>query len=195
MKTQGLSYLIRRGKLGAGIILLLGIMLILDAIGSAGAQVANQLAKDWGTIVEQKSRAEEFVRMLKVAHRKGKIDDTVLERGQCLYSDGRAAFDGLISRLQFEIRAGQRDRSNTEEQIIRPAVEKSEAFTGYVEHVLFGKNRGPTAVVAAVAAVISALTNVYADIWNNRERPSQVDNERWINDLERLKWLPFSNIQ
>jgi len=183
------------GKFRSGIMFLLSVLLALTPVGSAWAQLFEQLSKDLGTIYQQKSRAEEFARLLKKAYENKKISDNSLQQGERLYIDAKAAFDGWITKLQFDLKAGRESKSAQEEKILQAAVEKSERFTAYVDQLLFGESRGAAAVAAIVTTVVTALTTAGLNIWGECRKANQEERERLVKELEKLKWQPFGQIK
>ena len=68
------------GKFRAGIMFLLSVLLTLGPGAPVWAGISEQLSKDLGTIGQQKSRAEEFARLLNKAYKKRKLVTTACSK-------------------------------------------------------------------------------------------------------------------
>ena len=124
-----------------------------------------------------------------------KISETDLERGKSLYINAKAHFNAWIDRVKIELKDGRsHDLSTPGKTSLQVAVEKSEAFTGYVDKLLYGEARGAFPIATLAAGIVRALSPAVAKICGGYRGAEQPEREEIINALEELKWQPFNQI-
>jgi hypothetical protein len=178
------------GKFVSAIVVMLSFIVAFGPGGSAWGQPSVEQSREIETFAQQKSRAEDFARPLKKRYEKKKISQQSLQKGEALYIDAKAAFNGYITQFQFDIRAGRQPSQKN----LQVAVEKSEKFIAYADEQVYGASRGP-AVVALVGALVSALTKAGIDFWKEKRKATQQEREGLAKELEKLKWQPFDQIK
>ncbi len=140
--------------------------------------------------------AESYVFMLKEFC---KNDLQKYGQGIVLYAGAKAEFEGLIEMMKNRLINGKPfDGSDDFNNIVKTAVEKRISFTGYIENDVIGKQRGSKnpllTIVSNASELIKAITDVGKTIWNEYRSVTDARKQELINQLETLKWKPFSEI-
>lgn len=141
-------------------------------------------------IAEQRSQAEDWALVLK---REWAADTPVYRQSETLYIAAKAAFNGWIDQLKFDVQAGHRLESSQQYQhTLQRAVEKSEAFARYVQ-----ANRHGTVsaqVVVPWVDLIGQLTEAGIKIWQEWQRADQAYRDALKGELDKQKWRSFDAI-
>jgi len=176
-------------KIESRAVVMLSLIVALAPCGSVWGQTSSEWSKEIEIFAQQKNKAEDSARLLKKSYEEKKISEQSLEKGEILYNDAKAAFNGYITQYQFDIRAG-RQPSQTNLQV---AVEKSEKFNAYADEQVYGASRSP-AVVAVIASLVTALTKAGLNFWGEYRKAAQQEREVLAQELDKLKWQPFDQI-
>jgi hypothetical protein len=169
---------------------MLSLIVAFGPGGSAWGQPSSEWSREIETFAQQKNKAEDSARQLKKGYVKKKLSEQSLQKGEILYNDAKAAFNGYITQYQFDIRAGRQPSQKN----LQVAVEKSEKFNAYADEQVYGASRGP-AVVAVIASLVTALTKAGLNIWGEYRRATKQEREALSQELDKLKWQPFEQIE
>lgn len=168
---------------------------VFSTSGPVCGRIPDQLLNELETIGQQKSRGEDFARRLKEAHGKKKISEQDLGRGESLYIDAKAGFNAWIDRVKIDLKGGRsHDLSPKARASLQLALEKGEKFTGYVDKLLYGEERGAVPLATLAAGLVRALSPAVANICGGYQGAEPPEREEIINALEELKWQPFNQI-
>ena len=178
------------GKFLSGAVVLLSFMVAIGPGGLAWGQLSEEASREIETFAQQKNRAENFARLLKKSYEKKKISEESLQKGEALYNDAKVAFNGYLTRFQFDVRAGRQPSQKN----LQVAVEKSEKFTAYADEQVYGGSRGPV-VVAVIASLVTALSKAGIAYWGEYRKATQQQRDVLAKELEKLEWQPFDQIK
>jgi hypothetical protein len=161
----------------------------------AWGKIPDQLLNEIEKLGQQKYRGEDFARRLKEAHAKKKISEPDLERGASLYIGAKAGFNAWIDRVKLDLKNERsHDLSPKARASLQLALEKGEKFTGYVDKLLHGEERGAVPLATLAAGLVRALSPAVAKICGGYQGAEPPEREEIINALEELKWQPFNQI-
>ena len=176
-------------RLLAKAVLVLSFLVAFGPVGSALGQPSGPGLGDIEIFAQQKDRAETFTRLLKKSYEKKKLSEPSLQKGESLYNEAKAAFNGYLTQYQFELKAGRQPSQKS----LSEAVKKSEKFTAYADEQVYGVSRGPVAV-GMLTTLIAALTKAGVDFYKEYRKVNQEQREILIQELEKLKWQAFDQI-
>lgn len=104
------------------------------AIQTEGLEGINSIAKE-------KSKAEDWAAVLK---RNWKPGAPEYKRGQELYIDAKAEFDGWVQQLKVDLQSGKSRSAKEHEKRLAEPVKKAQAFIDYVNDIYVPKKQtGP----------------------------------------------------
>jgi hypothetical protein len=178
------------GKFFSGAVVLLSFIVAIGPSGLAWGQLSDEGSREIEIFKQQKTRGEDFARILKKSYEKKKISEQSLQKGEALYNDARVALNGYLTRFQFDIKAGRQPSQEN----LQVAVEKSEKFTAYADELVYGGSRGPV-VVAVIAGIVTALSKAGIEFWKEYRKASQQERDVLAEDLKKLEWQPFDQIK
>jgi hypothetical protein len=190
MTTEGKLLTGLSGKFRFGVAVLVSFLLAFGSGGSAGGQLSGECSREIEIFAQQKSRAEDFARQLKKRYERKKLSEPSLLKGEALYNEARAAFNGYLTQFQFDLRTGREPSQKN----LQAAVEKSEKFTAYADEQVYGASRGP-ALVVVIANLVAALTQAALNYWENYRKQAQLERDLLAQELDKLKWQPFDQIK
>jgi hypothetical protein len=148
-----------------------------------------------GILAEYKSSAEQHAQIFVFMAADGDITKNDYLKGQTLYAQAKAGFDGWIDRLVFEIKSGTINApSQTHEAIQEEAKAKGDEFTKYVQTQLPKiKRRGEFG--RTFRSVFSSIKDVAISIAAGITNMSSTDKITVIKELEEYKWSEFHTIE
>jgi cytochrome c1 len=168
------------------------------AVGHASARADEaELSEAIYTFAREKSAAEQVVVMLK---ENAVNDASKLSRGVLLYADAKAAFDGLIEQLEYDLQGPNSPQaSETFDSRLQAAVQKRVAFVSFVtEDVLPPAqpgSKGPLGdIIKGAGDLIKALTDAGVTVWREVRNVSKDQRDDVRAQLDRQKWRPFGQI-
>jgi hypothetical protein len=126
------------GQIWSGAVVMLSFVVAFSSIGSAWGKLSDECSREIEIFAQQKYRAEDFARLLKKRFEKKKISEESLQKGEALYNDAKATFNGYLTQFQFDIKSGREPSQKN----LQSAVEKSERFTAYADEQVYGAPRG-----------------------------------------------------
>jgi hypothetical protein len=168
-------------KFMSAAVVLLSFIMVFVPVGSAWGQ-------EIGKLVQQKVRAENFVRLLKAEYTKKKISEQSFKKGEALYNDAMVDFNSYVAQVQSDIRAGKQPSQHN----LKEAVEKSEKFSAYTEDQVYGTSRGG---VAAAVVLIPPIANAVITFWKEYNKEKQQERDKLAQEFEQYKWQPFDYIK
>jgi hypothetical protein len=180
--------------------LVLIILHLLFFIGLPGgvpttlAELPPDLSTGIGILAEYKSNAEGQAQILVGLAAENDITKDDYRKGQSLYAQAKAGFDGWIDQLVFEIQSGPIEGlSPNHEAIQEKAKAKGDAFTKYVQ-VLLGKgSRGE--IGRTFKSVFASIQEVATSIAEGFTKVPPAEQPAVINKLEEYKWPEFHTIE
>lgn len=164
-------------------------------VGAAPAIAQSRLSQAVGQLGEERSHAESGVAFLK----RDVTDQAKLGEGQRLYTDAKAAFDGLIETLLAELAQGRDPHVGPGFQTkAKRAVEKRRVFSRYVEANLL-KRDGTRGLIGnwlgkASADIIRAVVDGAVLIWKTWREGDAEERRQIATRLEAQRWKPFADI-
>lgn len=144
------------------------------------------LSKGIGVLAEYESNARQHARTLVRLAANDAITSDDYHKGQSLYAEAKAGFDGWIDQLVFEIKFGSKGApSPTHQAIEERARAKGNAFVEFVRKQNPGsgnRTRGPIAdkIKSVFAMIVTGTTNV-----------SSSEQTTVIQKLQAYKWPEF----
>lgn len=175
--------------------LILAILLLCGEAVSASAELPVNLIQAIGILAEYKSNAEQQARILVGLAADGDISKNNYRKGQSLYGQAKAAFDGWIDRLVFEIHARQSDHLPPDYDIIQKAAKaKGDAFTFFVQEEFLGESRRGE-VARSFKSLFASITDVGQLVVNGYAQSSTPARAEAIEKLESYKWPAFHIIE
>lgn len=196
MKARRESSTKLRVKFMSGLTVILILLVALGPSSTAWAKLPKSLSSDIAKIAQQKSRGEDFAKRLKEANAEKEIKKEPFEKGKNLYIEAKAAFDGLITKLIMDLKAGGKaEPSNEEKALLQEAIAKSEEFTNYVDKLLYGESRGAVEVALIIKGIFDALFPVVSKTWKEYREASKQQKEEIIKELNDLRWQDFAKIK
>lgn len=166
--------------------LLFPILLISGAGCGPPPPIPPEFSEAIGVIAKERTRAEHWGSTLKRNYAK---DTKEYKKGEALYVEAQAAFDGWIEQIKFDLRAGNDiEKSDQYKKSLKEAAEKSQIFINYVE-VLTTKGG------ELIPLVLNALINAGREIYDEYRREKERRREEIIKNLDQLKWKSFDEIK
>ena len=158
------------------------------------AELPSDLAQGIGVLSEYKSNAEQHAQILVGLETEEDITKDEYRKGQSLYAQAKAGFDGWIDQLIFEVQSGKTELLSPQyESIQMEAKVKGDAFTKYVQKQFLGNPRGE--VGDAFKSVFASINDVARAIVKGFSNVSPTDQPEVIKKLEGYKWPEFRAIE
>jgi hypothetical protein len=156
----------------------------------------NYARKAWFDRRMQTQKDAEYARLLRTIK---KTDPAGYERGVGLYMDSEMRFNGLIEELKVDLIAGEDlARSAKFGAELQELAETRVAFTTFVKQERRDKLKGARAdlpdVAKTVTELVKAATDTILSIWKAYHENDEKRREELLNELEHLKWQPFSEL-
>jgi len=145
---------------------------------------------------EHRSFAEESARILVDVAKKHEATLEEYRMGQSLYAEAKAAFDGWIDQLVFEIQAGNQNQpSHQYETLETRAIATGDKFTLFVKELFLRgySRRGRTGDL--VVSFFEKLKDGGRAVLNGLKDTSGPEQERVIAQLKGYKWPPFETFE
>ncbi len=159
------------------------------------AELPSDLAQGIGILSEYKSNAEQQARILVGLAAEEDISKDDYRKGQSLYAQAKAAFDGWIDQLVFEIQSGKTALLSPQYETVKEAAKaKGDTFTKYVQEQFLGKSRRGE-VADVFKSLFASITDVGRAVKNGFSQASAPDQAQAIKKLEAYKWSPFHVIE
>jgi hypothetical protein len=174
----------------------LGIAAVVSTLPSIGASAQSTSASIddlAGDLASEKSMAETFLPILNSSD----SNSIELRKGILLYAEAKAAFDGLITQLEFELKqSAPPSRSEAFEAKLKEAVDKRIAFVSHVNDRIVphpeGAQKGIVdAFIKGGGQLIKDLTESGISLWREYRSASEVNRNEIIQMLESLRWPEF----
>jgi len=160
----------------------------------ACAELPSDLAQGIGVLSEYKSNAEQQAQILVGLAADEDITKDVYRKGQSLYAQAKAGFDGWIDQLIFEVQSGKTELLSPQyESIQMEAKVKGDAFTKYVQKQFLGNPRGE--VGDAFKSVFASINDVAIGIVKGFSNVGPTEQPEVIKKLEGYKWPEFHTIE
>jgi hypothetical protein len=158
------------------------------------AELPSDLAQGIGVLSEYKSNAEQHAQILVGLATEEDITKDEYRKGQSLYAQAKAGFDGWIDQLIFVVQSGKTQLLSPQyESIQMEAKAKGDAFTKYVQEQFLGNPRGE--VGDAFKSVFASINDVARGIVKGFSNVSPTDQPEVIKKLEGYKWPEFRTIE
>jgi hypothetical protein len=168
---------------------------LLGWSATALAELPPDLAKNIGILSDYKSSAEQHARILVGLAAAEDITRENYRTGQSLYAEAKAAFDGWIDQLTFEVQSPKTGGlSRQYDTMQQKAQSKGDAFVNFVRQQFMGdRRRGETADV--LKSVFASMKEVGQSIWEGVTRGSVPDRTELIEQLQAYKWSSFQRLE
>ena len=158
------------------------------------AEGSATLAQGIGILSEYKSNAEQQARILVGLVTGEDITKENYRKGQSLYAEAKASFDGWIDQVIFEVQAGKTEMLSPQYEIIqKTAKAKGDAFTQFVREQFLGNPRGE--IGESFKSMFAKIQEVGQLIFQGLRQASSPDKTETIRKLETYKWSPFHLIE
>ena len=144
---------------------------------------------------EHRSFAEENARILVGLAKDHDITLEEYRMGQSLYAEAKAAFDGWIDQLVFEIQAGNQNQpSHQYETLETRAIATGDKFTMFVKELFLGQSRrGKTGDL--LVSFFAKIKDAGRAVLNGLKDTSRPEQERVIAQLKGYKWPTFETFE
>ena len=163
-------------------------------IMSVYAELPSDLAQGIGILSKYKSSAEGQAEILVVLAAENEITKDEYRKGQSLYVEAKAVFDGWIDQLIFEVQSGKTTLLSPQvESMQLEARVKGEAFTKYAQKLFLGDLRG--GVGDGFLNAFGSLKEAALSILKGFSKVSPTDQPEVIKRLEGYKWPEFHAIE
>lgn len=148
-------------------------------------------------LAEERSRGETGVSLL---NQFVKGDPGAYARGQLLYGDARAAFDGLIERLKLQLTLDSAPNLSSQfADALNKAAGKSQAFADFTRNAVLEHQpegaRGdgiPIGFSVNPAELIKELTDSGIRIWTEYHSASTAHREAIRSQIDAQRWPTFT---
>jgi hypothetical protein len=168
---------------------------LLGGAATVVAELPSDLAQGIAILSDYKSNAEAQARILVGLAADHDITKADYRTGQSLYAEARAAFDGWIDQLIFEVQSPKTDGlSHQYETIQKNAQTKGDAFVTFVQHQFLGHSRrGETA--DTFKSVFTSMKDAGQFLWKGLSHGGGPDRSHVIEHLQAYKWSAFERIE
>ena len=179
--------------------MVLCVFMLLPIFSSGGimpayAELPSDLAQGIGILSKYKSSAEGQAQILVWLAAENEITKDEYRKGQSLYVEAKAGFDGWIDQLIFEVQSGKTELLSPQiESIQLEAKVKGDAFTKYVQKKDLGNLRG--GVGDGFKSAFDSLKEGALSILKGFSKVSPTDQPEVIKKLEGYKWPEFHTIE
>jgi hypothetical protein len=158
------------------------------------AELPPDLSTGISILSEYKSNADQHAQILVDLDAENDITKNDYRKGQSLYAQAKAGFDGWIDQLVFELQSGPIESlPPNHEAIQEQAKAKGDAFTKYVQELLGKGQRG--VVGHTFKSVFASIQEVATSIATGFTQVSPAEQPAVINKLEEYKWPDFHTIE
>lgn len=144
-------------------------------------------------IAEERSKAEEWAKVLKSDWEKNTVE---YEKGETLYIDAKASFDGWLDQLKLDIVADRTPEAGQYEASLKKAVEKSQTFTQYVQTLKYSSEKPMPQIRIGIGidTIVEAIVGAGVKIWEAYRDADAERKQQIINVLNELKWKSFEEL-
>lgn len=140
-------------------------------------------------IAEARSKCEQWGSKVKKDFGK---DTKEYQKTNELYINAKAAFDGWIVRLQFDLTAdADLNNSNGYKKALEEASEKSNAFVRYATELY---QPSTTKSLPFIVGVLPSLSDAGIKVWQEYRKAKEEERKEIKKDLDNLKWKAFDEI-
>jgi hypothetical protein len=159
------------------------------------AELPSDLAQGIATLSEYKSSAEQHARILVGLAAAHDITTKNYRTGQSLYAEAKAAFDGWIDQLIFEVQSSKTGGlSRQYDTMQEKAQRKGDTFVNFVrQQFLKDQRRGETGDV--LQSVFASMKKAGEFIWKGVTHVSGPDRTQLIEQLQAYKWSAFQRLE
>jgi hypothetical protein len=176
----------------------IGAAALCLAIGLPSARADEaKLSEAIYTFAREKSAAEQVAVLLK---ENAVNDASKLSRGTLLYADAKAAFDGLIEQLEYDLQGPNSPQASaTFDSRLQTAVQKRVAFVSYVADDVLPPvrpgSKGPLGdIIKGGGDLIKALSDAGVTVWREVRNVNKDKRDDVRAQLDRQKWRQFGQI-
>jgi hypothetical protein len=168
---------------------------LLGGSAIALTELPSALAQGIGILAQYKSSAEQHALLLVGLAAADDITKENYRTGQSLYAEAKAAFDGWIDQLIFEVQSPKTaGPSHQYDRMQEKAQSKGDAFVKFVRQQFLGEGRrGETADV--LKNVFASMKEVGQSIWKGATHVGGPDRTQVIEQLQGYKWSPFQRLE
>jgi hypothetical protein len=158
------------------------------------ADLPSDLVQGIGMLSQYRSNAEYYARALIGLAASHEITKQDYRRGQSLYAEARAAFDGWIDQLMFEVQAGGANGlSHQYETMEEVAQTKGNTFIAFAREQFQGQSRGIAA--DALRSSFATMREVGQGIVKGFTQVSGPERQQVMAQLQGYKWPAFEMIE
>jgi NAD(P)-dependent dehydrogenase (short-subunit alcohol dehydrogenase family) len=180
------------------VLIVLYFLFFIDLPGGVPPTLAGlpaDLSIGIGTLAEYKSNAEQQAQILVRLAADGDITKDDYLKGQSLYAQAKAGFDGWIDQLAFEIKSGTINApSPSHEAMQEKAKINGDIFTKYVQAQLPKiKRRGEFG--RTFRSFFASIKDVVISIATGIAKASPAEQRAVIKQLKEYKWSEFHIIE
>jgi len=143
---------------------------------------------------KEQSQAESYMALLNTM---GKENTQLYGQGIMLYADAKAEFDGLIEKMQSDLKSGKEPAASSEfDALLKTAVDRRVAFTSFISKQVVGKTSEGIKFpwLATAGELLPELVDAAKYIWEEYRNSKQSRRQEILDELEGLKWKPFHEI-
>lgn len=139
-------------------------------------------------IAEARSKCEQWGSIVKKDFSR---DSKEHQKTNALYINAKAAFDGWIDRLKFDLTAdADITNSDTYKKALEEASEKSNAFVKYVTEL-----HQSTKTKSFIAEVLPSLSDAGIKVWQEYRKAKEEQRKEIKKELDNLKWKEFDELK
>lgn len=178
----------KKGHVGFGLAMLGILSSNLFISGCAGNKVLPpKISNGIEQIAEHKSKAEQSALTIKTNWAKGSKE---YKKGEALYTDAKAAFDGWIERLRFDLLVGNDiKKSEHYRKSLRETANKSKALLSYATKA------SARPLTAEPLGMMGALSDAGIKIWKEYRAAQKEKRDEILEFLAQLKWKNFKDVK
>lgn len=140
-------------------------------------------------IAEARSKCEQWTSKVKKDFAR---DSKEYQKTNALYIDAKAAFDGWIDRLQFDLTADMDlNNSDSYKKALEEASEKGNAFVRYATELY---QPSTTKSLPFIVEVLPSLSDAGIRVWQEYRKAKEEQRKEIKKILDNLKWKAFDEI-
>ncbi len=179
-----------RNSLALIVLYFLLFISLLGGIPPARAALPVDLSNGIGVLAKYKSNAKQHARALVRLAANDSITKDDYHKGQSLYAEAKAGFDGWIDQLIFEIEFGSKEApSSINIAIEEKAKAKGDEFVAYV------RDQNPRSGSLSRGPIADKIKSVFALIVTSIPKVNSTEQATVIKKLEEYKWPEFHTLE